>query len=63
VLFAIFISTVVKYKVAVTTGGVTNGDTNAKVYLQLHGRMGTTGKRQLKKSDHEKMFQLDQVFC
>ena len=55
---------VMKYKVEVTTGSVPKGDTEAQVYIQLHGRMGSTGRRQLKKSlNNDKMFQLGQVGC
>ena len=55
---------VVKYKVEVTTGSVPKGDTEAQVYIELHGRMGSTGRRQLKKSlNNDRMFQLGQVGC
>lgn len=54
---------VVKYEVAVKTADVDKAETKANVYLNVAGNQGTTGKRRLKKSNQEHMFQRGQVLA
>lgn len=55
---------VIKYRVSVVTGDVENAETKADIYIELHGHMGSTGKRHLRKSlTNSKMFQRNQVLA
>ncbi|XP_070194990.1 lipoxygenase homology domain-containing protein 1-like isoform X2 [Littorina saxatilis] len=58
---AVFVLPVIVYKIEVTTGSVPKGTTDADVFIQLYGRMGSTGRRLLKKSNNEVKFQLGQT--
>ena len=53
---------VVKYHISVYTGELENAGTSNNVYLSIHGQMGNTGKRPLRKSiNNENKFNKGQV--
>lgn len=55
---------VLQYQVRVYTGDVGSAGTDSDVYIYIHGDMGSTGKRLLKKSKtHDDKFERDQVHC
>lgn len=52
---------VIKYDVAVVTGDLWNGGTDANVYLTIYGERGDTGVRQLYSHFKDKVFRKGQV--
>lgn len=58
----LFLFLVQQYQIKTYTGDVQSAGTDSDVYIYIHGELGTTGRRLLKKSKtHDDKFERNQV--